>query len=67
MNVFLFNVECSLGYYGFNCIQSCDGCLADACDKENGACNNTSGCKSGWQHGHPKCDKGILNKYRSFS
>ena len=67
MNVFLFNVECSLGYYGFNCIQSCDGCLADACDKENDTCNNTSECKPGWQDGHLKCDKGILNKYRSFS
>lgn len=52
-------VECSLGYYGFNCNQSCNGCLADDCDKENGTCNNTSGCKPGWKYGHLKCDQGI--------
>jgi hypothetical protein len=38
-----FIVECSLGYYGYNCNQSCDGCLSDSCDKENGACTDTAG------------------------
>jgi len=60
-------IECSLGRYGFNCNQSCDGCLSDACDNENGTCINTPGCKPGWQYGHPKCDKGILNNYCTSS
>ena len=60
-------IECSLGRYGFNCNKSCDGCLSEACDKETGTCNNASGCKPGWKHDHPKCDKGILNKYCTFS
>jgi hypothetical protein len=62
---FFFYVECSLGNYGFNCIQSCNGCLAGACEKKNGTCNNTSGCKPGWKLGHPKCDKGILNSLKN--
>ena len=33
-------------------------------DKENDTCNNASGCKSGWQHGHPKCDKGYIHIVR---
>lgn len=37
--------ECSHGYYGFNCNESCDGCLSDSCDKEHGVCTDTSGCK----------------------
>ena len=60
-------IECSLGLYGFNCNTSCDGCLSDAYDKENGTCNDASRCKPGWKYGHPKCDKGILNKYCTFS
>jgi hypothetical protein len=56
-----FCIECSPGHYGFNCNQSCDGCLSDACDKENGICTYTSRCKPGWRYGLPKCDKGILN------
>ena len=59
-------IECILGRYGFNCDKTCDGCLSDACDKENGTCNNTSGCKPGWRHGHPKCYQGILHKYCTF-
>ena len=62
---FFFYVECGLGNYGFNCIQSCNGCLADACDKKHGTCTNTSGCKPGWKLGHPKCDKGILNSLKN--
>ena len=54
-----FIVECSLGYYGYNCNQSCDGCLSDSCDKENGVCTDTAGCKPGWQYGQLKCDKGM--------
>jgi hypothetical protein len=54
-----FIVECSLGYYGYNCNQSCDGCLSDSCDKENGVCTDTDGCKPEWQYGQLKCDKGM--------
>jgi hypothetical protein len=52
-------VVCSDGSYGYNRNQSCDGCLSDSCEKELGVCTDTSGCKPGWQHGQPKCDKGI--------
>ena len=55
-----FFIECSLGYYGYNCSESCDGCLSDACDKEFGFCTDTSGCKPGWQPGQEKCDLGIV-------
>ena len=57
---FLFIIECSLGYYGYNCNQSCDGCLSDSCDKEYGVCTDTSGCEPGRQPGQPKCDLGII-------
>ena len=52
-------IECSLGYYGNNCNQSCDGCLSDSCDKEDGYCTNKTGCKPGWKFENPKCDKGM--------
>jgi hypothetical protein len=55
-----FFIECSLGYYGHNCNESCHGCLSDACDKEFGVCTDTSGCKPGWQPGQEKCDLGIV-------
>ena len=54
-----FIVECSLGYYGYNCNQSCHGCFSDSCDKENGVCTDTSGCKPGWRYEQLKCDKGM--------
>ena len=54
---FSYFIECSLGNYGYNCNQSCDGCLSNSCKKENGVC--TSGCKPGRQLGLlMKCDKG---------
>ena len=63
-----FFLECSLGRFGYNCNQSCDGCLSDTCDKENGVCTDTTRCKPGWQYGQPlKCDKGILKKYCTCS
>ena len=32
----------------------------DSCERENGVCTNTTGCKLGWQLGQfKKCDKGI--------
>ena len=62
-----FCIECSPGRYDFHCKKSCDGCLSDDCDKEYGVCTDTSGCKPGWQYGHSKCDKGILNIYCTFS
>jgi hypothetical protein len=54
-----FIIECSPGYYGYNCNESCDGCISDSCDRENGTCIDTSGCKPGWQYGYQKCDEGI--------
>ena len=58
--VIVFFIECSIGYYGCNCNELCDGCLSDACDKEFGISTNTSGCKPGWQPGHKRCDLGIV-------
>ena len=61
-------IECGLGRYGYNCNQSCDGCLSDSCDKEDGVCTDASRCKHGWQHAHPwKCDKGMQIKSKTFS
>ena len=60
-----FNLECSVGSYGYNCSQSCDGCLSNSCDKRQGVCTNTTGCKPGWQYVHSglqKCDIGMLRK-----
>jgi hypothetical protein len=28
-----YSIECGPGRYGYNCNQSCDGCLSDSCDK----------------------------------
>ena len=56
----LFLIECSLGYYGYNCNEPCDGCLSDTCDRECGVCRDTSGCKPVWQPGQEKCDLGIV-------
>ena len=56
-------LECSLGNYGYNCDQSCDGCLSDSCESKHGFCINQSGCKPGWQYGQPgkyKCDIGKI-------
>jgi len=67
--IILFIAECSLGNYGFNCIESCYGCLSDSCDTEYGVCENTTGCKPGWQHGQPgqqKCDIGIKRIFYLF-
>jgi hypothetical protein len=33
--------------------------LFDSCDKENGVCTDTSGCKPGWRYEQLKCDKGM--------
>jgi hypothetical protein len=54
-----FIIECSPGYYGYNCNESCDDCISDSCDRENGTCTDTSGCNPGWQYGYQKCDEGI--------
>ena len=58
-----FIIECSVGNYGYNCNQSCDGCLSNFCDNKQGVCENTTGCKPGWQYvqsGQQKCDIGML-------
>ena len=62
-----FIIECSPGHYGYNCNESCDGCLSDSCGKEHGVCTNTSGCKPGWRHEQPgKCDEGMNTIYYVF-
>ena len=59
-----FIIECSLGSYGYNCNQLCDGCLSDSCDNKNGVCTNTTGCTPGRQHVDPwKCDIGMNTIY----
>ena len=60
-----YSIECGPGRYGYNCNQSCDGCLSDSCDKGDGVCTNTTGYKPGRQLGQPlKCDKGMqINSY----
>ena len=61
-------VECSHGSYGYNCNESCDGCLSDSCDKEDGVCTDTSGCKSRRQLGPlKKCGKDIKAMLICFS
>ena len=64
-----FIIECSVGNYGYNCNQSCDGCLSNSCDKKQGVCTNTTGCKPGWQYAQSeqqKCDIGMLRKCSSI-
>ena len=59
---YCFILECMVGYYGYKCNISCDGCLSDSCDSEYGICTDVSGCKPGWQPRQAKCDIGILIK-----
>jgi hypothetical protein len=58
-----FIIECSVGKYGYNCNQSCDGCLSNSCQTTQGYCLDQSGCKPGWQYVQSvqmKCDIGML-------
>ena len=60
-----FIIECSVGTYGYNCSQSCDGCLSDSCQNQYGYCLDQYGCKPGWQYAKStqnKCDIGMLRK-----
>ena len=60
-----FIIECSFGNYGYDCNQSCDGCLSNSCDKKQGVCTDTTGCKPGWryiQSVQQMCDIGMLRK-----
>ncbi|XP_052059526.1 multiple epidermal growth factor-like domains protein 11 isoform X2 [Mytilus californianus] len=43
--------ECDIGHFGSNCSQTCFGCISDMCDKVNGVCKNSSGCKAGYLKG----------------
>ena len=64
----IYIVECSHGSYGYNCNESCDGCLLDSCDREHGVCTDTTGCKPGRQLGQlMKCDIGIKQYFISVS
>ncbi|CAG2228466.1 unnamed protein product [Mytilus edulis] len=42
------NKECKSGYFGRNCREFCGGCISNICDKLNGLCTNTTGCKPGY-------------------
>ena len=58
-NKFYFHLECTNGYYGQNCSNSCSSnCRKQygktTCDPVNGEC--LQNCKDGWQG--PLCDKG---------
>ena len=58
-----FTLECSVGSFGYNCNQSCDGCLSNSCQTTLGYCLDQSGCKPGWQYVQSvqnKCDIGML-------
>jgi len=35
----------------------------DSCDRFNGICTNTSGCRPGWKPEIDKCDVGKLLQY----
>ena len=59
---YCFILECMVGYYGYKCNISCDGCLSDSCDSEYGICTDVSG----WKPRQPKCDLGILMKKITF-
>lgn len=61
--IFSIILECSTGKFGFNCNESCDGCLLNYCVKETGICTDTSGCNPGWQPGKPKCDIGNKEEF----
>ena len=39
-----FIIEGILGHYGYNCEESCNGCLLD---REHGVCTDTTACKPG--------------------
>lgn len=42
--------ECSAGYYGENCNQTCGHCLVNTtCDPNNGTCS--TGCSEGYKEG----------------
>ena len=64
-----FIIECRVGAYGYNCNQSCDGCLSDSCERQNGSCLDQSGCKPGWQYAkstQKQCGIGMLRKCSSM-
>ncbi|CAC5379812.1 PTPRT [Mytilus coruscus] len=54
--------ECSHGYFGRNCSQSCDGCISNICDRFDGFCNVTNKCKPGYIN-HPKCNQSCAKWY----
>lgn len=43
----LKNQNQNLGHWGFDCINDCHCQRGEACDKQNGTCQN--GCDAGWQ------------------
>ncbi|XP_063446352.1 uncharacterized protein LOC134725939 [Mytilus trossulus] len=53
--------KCDDGYFGTNCSQTCLGCISNKCDKSDGMCNNSSGCKPGYvkgQYCNEECEDG---------
>lgn len=51
---FLPNIVCPKGFFGDNCIETCDCRNNATCNHENGECI----CKPGWKGRF--CDKGII-------
>ncbi|CAG2229397.1 unnamed protein product [Mytilus edulis] len=59
------NMECSSGYFGRNCKHSCLGCLSHTCDRIDGLCKNTTGCKPGYLYTefcNKTCDDGYFGQ-----
>lgn len=51
ISLFLSVSECNIGYFGWNCSETCTGCIADECNHINGICKNDSVCKTGYKYG----------------
>ena len=53
---FLFYIECSVGFYGVNCLQNCSmACgIPGNCDRITGYCHG--GCQRGWTG--VRCEEG---------
>ncbi|XP_052105306.1 receptor-type tyrosine-protein phosphatase F-like [Mytilus californianus] len=43
--------ECSNGKFGFDCSESCGGCIGNTCFPDYGVCSDTTGCNPGYEYG----------------
>lgn len=60
--VLLFVVECKDGKFGWNCSQTCNGCIRNDCNHINGVCKNDSICKPGFMYGK-YCNQSKLQEF----